>query len=40
VNKFQDDNRRIFEKNAESLRKNQEQINKTIQEILNYAILG
>jgi hypothetical protein len=37
VNKFQD-NRRIFEKDAESLRKNQEQINKTIKEISNNAI--
>ncbi len=38
MNKFQDDNRRIFEKNAESLRNNQEQINKTIQEISNNTI--
>ena len=33
VNKFQDDNRRIFKKNADTVRKNQEQINKTIQEV-------
>ena len=38
MNRFEDDNRRIFEKNAESLRNNQEQINRTIQEISNNAI--
>ena len=38
VNKFQDDNRRVLEKSADTFRKYQEQINKTTQEISNNAI--
>lgn len=38
VNKFQDDNRRVLEKGADTFRKYQEQINKTTQEISNNAI--
>ncbi|HEX6294125.1 MAG TPA: hypothetical protein VFZ46_03140 [Nitrososphaeraceae archaeon] len=38
VNKFQEDNRRIFEKNVDTFRRYQEQINKTIQETSNNAI--
>ena len=38
VNKFQEDNRRIFEKNADTFWRYQEQINKTIQETSNNAI--
>ena len=38
MNKFQDDNRRVLEKSADTFRKYQEQINKTTQEISNNAI--
>lgn len=38
VNTFQDENRRVMEKSADTFRKYQEQINKTTQEILNNAI--
>jgi vacuolar-type H+-ATPase subunit D/Vma8 len=38
MNKFQADNKRVFEKNAETLKKNQEQISKTTQEITQNSI--